>query len=173
MKITLVASLALLTTDALFAQSADQGGVDALQSQMNRMQKQYEQRIEAMEAKALEANARIKAMEAKALEANANSGSILNTHVLTDADGKGVAPGPMLDESFLKSLTRNFTFNVYIRSGVGFNGNGGPQDFDFEIPDFGLGRMRLGNENDTYMELDWKQAHLLGDSSDVMGFDMV
>jgi hypothetical protein len=57
LKITLVASLALLTTDALFAQSADQGGVDALQSQMNRMQKQYEQRIEVMEAKALEANA--------------------------------------------------------------------------------------------------------------------
>ena len=189
MKITLVASLALLTADALFAQSADQGGVDALQSQMNQMQKQYEQRIEAMEAKALEANARIEAMEAKALEANArikameakmkaleanaNSGSILNTHVLTDADGKGVAPGPMLDESFLKSLTRNFTFNVYIRSGVGFNGNGGPQDFDFEIPDFGLGRMRLGNENDTYMELTWQQAHLLGDGPDVMDVDMV
>jgi maltoporin len=72
----------------------------------------------------------------------------------------------MLDESFLKSLTRNFTFSVYIRSGVGFNGNGGPQDFDFEIPDFGLGRFRLGNENDTYMELTWKQAHLLGDSPD-------
>jgi len=35
----------------------------------------------------------------------------------------------MLDESFLKSLTRNFTFSVYIRSGVGFNGNGGPQDW--------------------------------------------
>src|SRR6516164_11070146 len=151
LKITLVAGLALLTTDALFAQSADQSSVDALKSQMNQMQQQYERRIEAMEA------------QMKTLESNA-SGSILNTRVLTDADGKGVAPGPMLDESFLKSLTRNFTFSVYIRSGVGFNGNGGPQDFDFEIPDFGLGRFRLGNENDTYMELTWKQAHLLGDS---------
>src|SRR6516162_903357 len=160
LKITLVAGLALLTTDALFAQSADQSSVDALKSQMNQMQQQYERRIEAMEA------------QMKTLESNA-SGSILNTRVLTDADGKGVAPGPMLDESFLKSLTRNFTFNVYIRSGVGFNGNGGPQDFDFEIPDFGLGRMRLGNENDTYMELTWQQAHLLGDGPDVMDVDMV
>src|SRR6516164_5637908 len=160
LKITLVAGLALLTTDALFAQSADQSSVDSLKTQMDQMQRQYEQRIEAMEAKM------------KALESNANSGSILNTRVLTDADGKAVAPAPLLDESFIKSLTRNFVFSVYIRSGVGFNGNGGPQDFDFEIPDFGLGRMRLGNENDTYMELTWKQAHLLGDSPDVMDASM-
>jgi maltoporin len=154
LKITLVAGLALLTTDALFAQSTDQSGVDSLKTQMNQMQRQYEQRIEAMEAKM------------KALESNANSGSILNARVLTDADGKevaGKAPAPMLDESFLKSLTRNFTFSVYLRTGVGFNGNGGPQDFNFQIPDFGLGRFRLGNENDTYMELTWKQAHMLGD----------
>jgi maltoporin len=163
LKTTLVAGLTLLTTDALFAQSADQNGVDTLKTQMNQMQRQYEQRIEAMEAKM------------KALESNASSGSILNARVLTDADGKevaGKAPAPMLDESFLKSLTRNFTFSVYIRTGVGFNGNGGPQDFDFEIPDFGLGRFRLGNENDTYMELTWKQAHLLGDSPDVMDVAM-
>src|ERR1700746_3477422 len=89
LKFTLVAGLALLTTDALFAQSAGQSDVDALKAQMNQMQKQYEQRIEAMESKM------------KALESNANSGSILNTRVLTDADGKeGKAPAPMLDESF-------------------------------------------------------------------------
>jgi maltoporin len=161
LKITLVAGLALLTTDALFAQSTDQSGVDSLKEQMNQMQRQYEQRIEAMEAKM------------KALESNANSGSILNTRVLTDADGKAVAPGPMLDESFLKSLTRNFTFSVYLRSGVGFNGNGGPQDFDFDLGHENIGgRWRLGNENDTYMELTWKQAHLLGDSPDVMDVAM-
>jgi maltoporin len=108
----------------------------------------------------------------KTLESNANNGSILNTHVLTDADGKAVAPAPMLDESFLKSLTRNFTFSVYLRSGVGFNGNGGPQDFSFKIPENVGGRWRLGNENDTYMELTWKQAHLLGDSPDVMDVSM-
>src|SRR6195256_4328714 len=156
LKITLVAGFALLTTDALFAQSTDQSGVDSLKTQMNQMQRQYEQRIEAMEAKM------------KALETNANSGSILNARVMTDADGKEVAPAPMLDESFLKSLTRNFTFSVYIRSGVGVNGNGGPQDFSFSIPENVGGRWRLGNENDTYMELTWKQAHMLGDSPDVM-----
>ena len=160
LKITLVAGLALLTTDALFAQSADQSGVDSLKTQMDQMQRQYEQRIEAMEAKM------------KALESSANSGSILNTRVLTDADGKAVAPAPMLDESFIKSLTRNFTFSVYIRSGVGFNGNGGPQDFSFSIPENVGGRWRLGNENDTYMELTFKQAHLLGDSPDVMDVSM-
>src|SRR6266481_8657703 len=160
LKITLVAGLALLTTDALFAQSADQSGVDSLKSQMNQMQRQYEQRIEAMEAKM------------KTLESNANNGSILNARVLTDAEGKGVAPAPMLDESFLKSLTRNFTFSVYVRAGVGFNGNGGPQDFSFIVPENVGGRWRLGNENDTYFELTWKQAHLLGDSPDVMDVSM-
>jgi maltoporin len=157
-KFTLVAGLGLLTTDTLFAQSAGQSDVDALQAQMNQMQKQYEQRIEAMEAKM------------KALEANANSGSILNTRVLTDADGKempGKAPAPMLDESFLKSLTRNFTYNVYMRAGFMFNGNGGAGSFNFEIPDNPGGRIRLGNENDFYTELSWNQAHILGDSPDV------
>jgi maltoporin len=32
--------------------------------------------------------------------------------------------------------------------------------------------MRLGNENDTYMELTWMQAHMLGDSPDVMDVSM-
>ena len=163
LKITLVAGLALLTTDALFAQSAGQTDVDALKAQMNQMQRQYEQRIEAMEGKM------------KALESNANSGSILNARVLTDADGKempGKAPAPMLDESFLKSLTRNFTFNVYMRAGVAFNGSGGAEgNTTFVMPDnyVGGGRTtsRLGNENDFYTELSWNQAHILGDSPDV------
>jgi maltoporin len=163
LKITLVAGLALLTTDALFAQSAGQTDVDALKAQMNQMQRQYEQRIEAMEGKM------------KALESNANSGSILNARVLTDADGKGEpgkAPAPMLDESFLKSLTRNFTFNVYMRAGVAFNGSGGAQgNTTFVMPDnyVGGGRStsRLGNENDFYTELSWNQAHILGDSPDL------
>src|SRR6201997_1616719 len=154
LKFTLVAGLALLTTDALFAQSADQSDMNALKAQMNQMQKQYEQRIEAMEAKM------------KALESNAGSGSILNTRVLTDAngvEGPGKAPAPMLDESFLKSLTRNFTFNVYMRAGFLFNGNGGAGTFNFEVPDNPGGRFRLGNENDFYMEPTWSQAHILGD----------
>src|SRR5271155_974779 len=127
LKITLVAGLALLTTDALFAQSAGQSDVDALKTQMNQMQRQYEQRIEAMEAKM------------KALESNANSGSILNTRVLTDADGKempGKAPAPMLDESFLKTLTRNFSLAVYVRAGTQFNGSGGSGNgISFVMPD--------------------------------------
>ena len=163
LKFTLVAGLTLLTTDALFAQSAGQTDVDALKAQMNQMQRQYEQRIEAMEAKM------------KALESNANSGSILNTRVLTDADGKegpGKAPAPMLDESFLKSLTRNFSLAVYVRAGVAFNGSGGAQgNTSFITPDeyVGGGRStsRLGNENDFYFELSLQQAHILGDSPDV------
>jgi maltoporin len=163
LKFTLVAGLALLTTDALFAQSAGQSDVDALKAQMNQMQQTYEQRIEAMEAKM------------KAIEANANSGSILNTRILTDADGKegpGKAPAPLLDESFLKSLTRNFSLAVYVRAGVAFNGSGGGQgNTTFQMPDayVGGGRStsRLGNENDFYFELSLQQAHILGDSPDV------
>jgi len=164
LKYTLVAGLALLTTDALFAQNAGQStDVSALQTQMNQMQRQYEQRIEAMEAKM------------KALESNSNSGSILNTRILTDADGKegpGKAPAPMLDESFLKSLTRNFSLAVYVRAGVAFNGSGGAQgNTSFITPDnyVGGGRStsRLGNENDFYFELSLQQAHILGDSPDV------
>jgi maltoporin len=111
--------------------------------------------------------------EMKSLESKAESGSILNTRVLTDADGTEVSAAPTLDESFLKSLTRNFTFSVYVRAGFQFNGNGGGGNFSFELPNFpGEGRERLGNENDTYMELTWMQAHMLGDSPDVMDVSM-
>jgi maltoporin len=128
---------------------------------MQKMQKEYEDRISAMEA------------EMKSLESKADSGSILNTRILTDADGKEIAAAPTLDESFLKSLTRNFTFSTYIRAGFQFNGNGGGGNFSFSLPDFpGAGRQRLGNENDIYMELTWMQAHMLGDSPDVMDVSM-
>src|SRR5260370_40766072 len=93
LKFTLVAGLTLLTTDALFAQSADQSGVGALKTQMNQMQRQYEQRIEAMEAKM------------KRVESNANSGPILKTRGLTAAEwGAGKAPAPIVVESFLQQL---------------------------------------------------------------------
>jgi maltoporin len=165
-KFTLVAGLALLATGALFAQSAGQNDVSALQSQMDQMQRQYEQRIQAMEAKM------------KSLESKAASGSILNARVLTDADagvdGKGPV-GPVLDESFLKSLTRNFSFTAYARVGVGFTDKGGGFVSDFtpdENPDGNRGGGRLGNEPDTYMELTWKQGKLLGDSPDVIDATM-
>jgi maltoporin len=135
--------------------------VSALKNQMQKMQKEYEDRISAMEA------------EMKSLESKADTGSILNTRILTDADGKEVAAAPTLDESFLKSLTRNFTFSAYVRAGFQFNGNGGGGNFNFNVPNFPhFGRERLGNENDTYMELTWMQAHMLGDSPDVMDVSM-
>ena len=84
LKCTLAASLTLLTTGALFAQSADQSDVSALKTQMEKMQRQYEQRISAMEA------------QMKSLESKADSGSILNTRILTDSDGKGGPPAPVL-----------------------------------------------------------------------------
>jgi len=128
---------------------------------MEKMQKEYEDRISTMESKM------------QSLESRAESGSILNTHVLTDADGKQYeGKGPALDESFLKSVTRNFTFSAYIRAGVQFNGSGGGGNFNFEPPDNEGGRPRLGNENDTYMELTWQQAHMLGDGPDVMDVSM-
>jgi maltoporin len=66
-----------------------------------------------------------------------------------DKSGAGI-------QGFLKSLTRNFTFSAYVRAGVQFNGSGGGGNFNFEPPDnAGAERPRLGNENDTYMELTW------------------
>jgi maltoporin len=162
LKASLFASLALLTSGALYAQNSDSSDVSALKAQMEKMQKQYEDRISAMESKM------------QSLESKADSGSILNTHVLSDDNGKQYeGKGPVLDESFLKSLTRNFSFTAYVRAGVQFNGSGGGGNFNFEAPDNPGGRSRLGNENDTYFELTWKQAHMLGDSPDVMDVSMV
>jgi len=173
LKASLAATLALFATSAaLHAQNSDSSDVAVLkaqiekmqqqnQAQMEKIQKQYEDRISSMEA------------EVESLKSKADSGSILNTHVLTDADGKQYeGKGPALDESFLKSLTRNFSFTAYVRVGVQFNGNGGGGNFHFEPPDNEGGRPRLGNENDTYMELTWKQAHMLGDNPDVMDVSM-
>ena len=163
-KASLAATLALFATSAaLHAQNSDSSDVAALKAQMEKKQKEYENRISAMESKM------------QSLESKAESGSILNTHVLSDADGKQYdGKGPALDESFLKSLTRNFTFSAYIRAGVQFNGSGGGGNFNFEPPDnAGAERPRLGNENDTYMEITWKQAHMLGDNPDVMDVSMV
>jgi len=155
MKCTLAASLTLLTTGALFAQSADQSDVSALKTQMEKMQRQYEQRISAMEA------------QMKSLESKADSGTILNTRILTDSDGKGGPPAPVLTEDFIKSLTRNFVFAMYARAGFMFNGNGGGGTFQFVIPDNIGGEMRLGNEPDFYMEPTFIQNHILGDGPDV------
>ena len=72
----------------------------------------------------------------QALESKADSGSILNAGILTDADGKaaeGAPPG--LGESFLKSLTCNFTFSAYVRAGFQFNGNDGGGNFSFSVPE--------------------------------------
>ncbi len=170
LRYTLVSGLMVLTTDGLYAQSTDQNSeIEALKAQMNQMENKYEQQIQSVQS---QSDQRIESLEAKLkqVEATANGGSILNTHVLTDADGKeepGKAAGPMLDDSFLKSLTRNFTFNVYMRAGFQFNGSGGGGGFNFEVPDGDGGRFRLGNENDFYTELSLNQAHILGDSPDV------
>src|ERR1700745_3960097 len=139
--------------------------VSALKAQIQGMQKQqqqYQDRITAMEA------------QMQSLESKAESGSILNTRVLTDANGVATEGSPAtLDESFLKSLTRDFKFSVYRLAGFQFNENGAGGNFNFELPNFpGEGRERLGNENDTYMELTWMQAHMLGDSPDVMDVSM-
>jgi maltoporin len=150
---------------SLFAQqSGDQSDIEALKAQVQQMRQENQQlqkQYESMESKM------------QSFESKADSGSILNTHVLTDADGKQYeGKGPALDESFLKSLTRNFSFSVYVRAGVQFNGNGGSGNFSFNLPDRDGGRPRLGNESDVYMELTWKQAHMLGDNPDVMDVSM-
>jgi maltoporin len=151
--------------------SSTNSDVSAIKTQMQKMQSDYDAQVKKIQK---EYEDRITAMEAemKALESKADSGSILNTRILTDANGVETTAAPTLDESFLKSLTRNFTFSAYVRAGFQFNGNGGGGNFSFDIPMAPGGRERLGNENDTYMELTWMQAHMLGDSPDVMDVSM-
>src|SRR3981081_1700333 len=166
-----VAGLAVSPT--VYAQNSDSDDIAALKAQIEKMQKESEARTERMQRQYED---RISALEGEvqSLRSKADSGSILNTHVLTDADGKQYeGKGPALDESFLKSLTRNFSFSAYVRAGVQFNGNGGGGNFSFNAPDNDGGRPRLGNENDVYMELTWKQAHMLGDNPDVMDVSMI
>jgi maltoporin len=172
LRASLFAGLTLFLSPAVYAQKSDSDDIAALKAQMEKMQKESEARTEKMQRQYED---RISSLEGEvqSLKSKAESGSILNTHVLTDADGKQYeGKGPALDESFLKSLTRNFTFSAYVRAGVQFNGNGGGGNFNFEPPDNEGGRPRLGNENDTYMELTWKQAHMLGDNPDVMDVSM-
>src|ERR1700730_3245061 len=122
----------------VLAQGDNRNEISALKTQMQQMQKEYEDRITSLEA------------TVKSLQSTNQSGSILNTHVLTDADGKEVeGKAPALDESFRKSLARNFALSAYVRAGVQFNGNGGGGNFNFNPPDSGgadSGRPRLGNE---------------------------
>src|SRR6266403_4754009 len=168
-----VVGLALFASVTVYAQNSGADDIAALKAQIEKMQKESEARTEQMQRQYED---RISALEGEvqSLRSKADSGSILNTHVLTDADGKQYeGKGPVLDESFLKSLTRNFSFSAYVRAGVQFNGSGGGGNFNFEAPDNPGGRSRLGNENDTYMELTWKQAHMLGDNPDVMDVSMV
>jgi hypothetical protein len=156
LRVSLVAGLALSAGAALHAEDPDD--VAALKAQLEKMQQENQVRMEKMQRQYED---RISTLESKvqSLQSKSESGTILNTHVLTDADGKQYeGKGPVLDESFLKSLTRNFSFTAYIRVGVQFNGNGGGGNFNFEPPDNEGGRPRLGNENDTYMELTWQQA---------------
>jgi maltoporin len=163
----------LAVSPTVYAQNSDSDDIAALKAQMEKMQKESEARTEKMQRQYEDRISTLEG-EVQSLRSKADSGSILNTHVLTDADGKQYeGKGPALDESFLKSLTRNFTFSAYVRAGVQFNGNGGGGNFNFEPPDNEGGRPRLGNENDTYMELTWKQAHMLGDNPDVMDVSMV
>ena len=152
--------------------SSSNNDVSALKTQMQKMQSEYDAQVQKIQKQYED---RITAMEAemKALESKADSGSILNTRILTDANGTEISAAPTLDESFLKSITRNFTFSAYVRAGFQFNGNGGGGNFSFQLPDAPhWGRQRLGNENDTYMELTWMQAHMLGDSPDVIDVSM-
>src|SRR5260221_13102122 len=139
----------------VLAQDDNRNDVSALKTQMQQMQKEYEDRITSLEA------------TVKSLQSPNQSGSILNPHVLTDADGKEVeGKAPALDESFLKSLTRNFAFSAYIRAGVQFNGNGGGGNFKFNPPDSGgagSGRPTLGKRKRRYMGLTWVPEHKLGD----------
>lgn len=157
--LSLAASCAVLAGSSAFGQvgTGDSENISDIRQEMKAMQEQYEVRIQAMEAK-------MKSMETRAMFSQPMTEAGVGT-----TDGKGVLDkAPPLDLPPLESFTRNFQFAAYVRAGVGFNGNGRGQTFSFVIPENYGGRIRLGNENDTYMELKFIQKHLLGDDPDKM-----
>src|SRR5260370_7410859 len=92
LKARLFASLALLTSGALYAQNSDSSDVSALKAQMEKMQKKYEDPISSMESKM------------QSLESKADSRSILNTPVPPASNRKHYeAKSPTLSKSFSTS----------------------------------------------------------------------
>lgn len=150
-----------------YAQDDNPGNLTGLRDQVDEvqeMQKETDSRLTKMQAR----------LDAR--QTRPQSSSILNTHVLSYADAKVVeGQTPASDDSFVKSLTKDFVFAGYFRAGFLFNGNGGGGNFNFGPPDDASAeatRARLGNEPDTYLEFSWYQQHLLGHSPDVMDVSM-
>ncbi|HEY5706028.1 MAG TPA: carbohydrate porin [Terrimicrobiaceae bacterium] len=153
--LALVAGATCLGAGSLFAETSD-ADIEQLKAQMQKMQEDYAK----MEAK-------VKSMEAQV----ALSASIAQSRKLTGPDGKEISleGGPVVIPA-LDTFTRNFKTSGYVRAGTGFTGNGVGQTSDFKLPQFGIpsARMRLGNENDTYLEFSSIVKHMLGDDPDVM-----
>jgi ABC-type glycerol-3-phosphate transport system substrate-binding protein len=75
------------------------------------------------------------------LQSGCASRDVVNWNGGDVADGKQYeGKGPALDESFLKSLTRNFSFSAYVRAGVQFNGSGGAGVKNIDV---GIGKLWL------------------------------
>jgi cell division protein FtsB len=89
-----LAAAFLCTGSVCLAQDGSSNDVSALKAQIQSLQKQqqqYQDRITSMES------------EMQSLESKAQSGTILNTRLLTDANGVAADGNPVaLDESFLK-----------------------------------------------------------------------
>lgn len=122
--------------------------------EMEQIRHDYQQRIDSMQS------------QMKSLESKVSASPLMAPS--TTADGKQLsleAPLPY-DPPPLETFTRNFRFGAYVRAGVGFTGNGVGQTSSFQLPEPGLGRFRLGNENDMYSELVFNQFHLLGEDPD-------
>jgi maltoporin len=127
--------------------------------------------VEALRKERQENQQRIATMEAqmKSIETKVIlTASAIQSRQLKGPDGKEISLDAPVVIPPLSSFTRNFVFQNYTRAGVGFTGNGVGQTSSFVLPEFGTGRFRLGNENDTFFELIFNQHHLLGDDPDQM-----
>ncbi|HEY5895617.1 MAG TPA: carbohydrate porin [Chthoniobacterales bacterium] len=168
MSLTVVAGVACLGAISVPAQDAastpdtTEKTLQRLIDRIDQMQREHAQEMEQIRHDYQE---RIDSMESqmKSLKTKVDSTSLIAPP--TTADGKQLSlEAPVsYDLPPLETFTRNFRFGGYIRAGVGFTGNGVGQTSSFQLPEFGTGRFRLGNENDTYSELVFNQFHLLGE----------
>ncbi len=139
--LSLLAGAACLSATSVFAQVTAMD-MEAERAELQQQQADQQARIDALES-------RMRAME--------SSG-----HAEVSVEGKKmmVTPWPDLD-----TFTRNLAWHTYVRAGAGFWGNGLGQTGSINLPGVN-GRMRLGNENDFYMETGPELSHIIGEEPD-------
>ncbi|HEY1489734.1 MAG TPA: carbohydrate porin, partial [Verrucomicrobiae bacterium] len=157
--------LVLCPISSVRAQTSTNSDVEAIRQEMQQMRTDYEQRIQALEA-------RLQKVEAASTNTATNIISLTGTNAVPTMEERGLAFAniqfksaaeavpeqaempqqnqPVMDR--IKQILNDYIdFGGYFRSGYGVDNQGGPQPA-FQAPG-AFAKYRLGNEAETYGEL--------------------